>query len=141
MEDLSAIKSWVFLSQISIQATQPRPSSPSSLGSLASWWRRTTWGSREMQDLRKRQLAAQSLTFNLKKQSLREPNQYPRGHGLDPWPRSVGQGSGFAMNCGVGCRQLGSLVVVAVVYAGSSSSDSTSCLEIPYAELAALKSK
>ena len=33
-----------------------------------------------------------------------EPNQYPGGGGFDPWPRSVGQGSGIAMSCGVGCR-------------------------------------
>ena len=24
---------------------------------------------------------------------------------FDPWPRSVGQGSGIAVNCGVGCRR------------------------------------
>ena len=36
---------------------------------------------------------------------------------IDPWPRSVGQGSGVAMSCGVGHR-LGSdpaLIAVAVV--------------------------
>ena len=29
---------------------------------------------------------------------------YPGGHGFNPWPCSVGYGSGIAMNCGIGCR-------------------------------------
>ena len=31
-------------------------------------------------------------------------NYYPWGCGFYPWPRSVGQGSGVAVSCGVGCR-------------------------------------
>ena len=32
----------------------------------------------------------------------KEPNSYPRGCGFDPWPCSVGKGSGVAVSCGVG---------------------------------------
>ena len=28
----------------------------------------------------------------------------PGGWGFNPWPRSMGQGSGVAVSCGVGCR-------------------------------------
>ena len=33
-----------------------------------------------------------------------ESDYYPSGFGFDPWLCSVGQGSGIAMNCGVGHR-------------------------------------
>ena len=33
-----------------------------------------------------------------------ESDQYPWGCGFDPWPHSVGRGSGVAMSCGVGRR-------------------------------------
>ena len=28
-----------------------------------------------------------------------KPDYYPQGCGFNPWPRSVGQGSGIALNC------------------------------------------
>ena len=64
--------------------------------------------------------------------SRNQTGQHIRGYGLDPWPHSVGWGSGVAVSCGVGrrrCRsqtQLGSWVAVA--WAGSYSSDSTPSL-------------
>ena len=33
------------------------------------------------------------------------PDYHPSGCGFDPWPRSVGQRSGVAVSCGVGCRR------------------------------------
>ena len=33
-----------------------------------------------------------------------EPSQYSWGHWFDPWPCSVGYGSGIVMSCGVGRR-------------------------------------
>ena len=33
-----------------------------------------------------------------------ESDEEPRGCGFDPWARSVGEGSGGAVSCGVGCR-------------------------------------
>ena len=33
-----------------------------------------------------------------------ESNQYPCGDGCDPWPHSVGWGSGVAVSCGEGHR-------------------------------------
>ena len=32
-------------------------------------------------------------------------DEYPRGCRFDPWPHSVGWGSGIAMSCGVGERR------------------------------------
>ena len=37
--------------------------------------------------------------------SRNKSNQYPWGCRFDPWPHPVGQGSGIAMSCGVGCRR------------------------------------
>jgi len=35
---------------------------------------------------------------------VNESDWEPGGHRFDPWPYSVGWGSGVAMSCGVGCR-------------------------------------
>ena len=37
-------------------------------------------------------------------QGLMNPTRNHDGYGFDPWPRSVGQGSGIAVSCGVGHR-------------------------------------
>ena len=57
--------------------------------------------------------------------AVTEPNEEPRGHGFDPWPRSAGKGPGVAVS-----RKHGSdpRVAVAVVQAGKGSSDSTPSL-------------
>ena len=34
------------------------------------------------------------------------------GCGFDPWPCSVGERSGIALNCGVGCRHRSDLVLL-----------------------------
>ena len=49
--------------------------------------------------------------------------QDPQRCGFDPWPQSVGQGSSTAVSCGVGQIWPGSCVSVAVMQAGSCSSD------------------
>ena len=36
----------------------------------------------------------------------------PRGCGFNPWPRSVGEGSGIAVSCGVGCRSGSNLALL-----------------------------
>ena len=36
---------------------------------------------------------------------VNESDEEPWGCGFDPWPYSVGWGSGVAMSCGVGCRR------------------------------------
>ena len=36
---------------------------------------------------------------------VNELDWHPQGLGFDPWPLSVGEGSGVAMSCGVGCRR------------------------------------
>ena len=40
----------------------------------------------------------------IKKKKEEEFPSWLRGCGFDPWPRSVGWGSGVAVCCGVGCR-------------------------------------
>ena len=34
-------------------------------------------------------------------QCVKDPTQCPRGCRFDPWPRSVDEGSGIAMGCGI----------------------------------------
>ena len=74
--------------------------------------------------------------------SRNESNYYPWGCWLDPWLRSVGQGSGIAVSCGVGWRrssdpQLLWLCCRPVAVAGIRPL----AWEHPYAAGTALKSK
>ena len=60
---------------------------------------------------------------------VNESNQEPRGCGFDPWPHSVGQGSGLAMSCGVGHRRSSNPALLWLwAQAGSYSSDQTPSL-------------
>ena len=36
--------------------------------------------------------------------AVSKPDKHPRGHGFDPWPYPLGEGSGVAVSCGVGRR-------------------------------------
>ena len=44
--------------------------------------------------------------------SSNKPDWYPWGRGFDPWPRSVGLGSGGVMSCGTSCRHGSDLVLL-----------------------------
>ena len=56
--------------------------------------------------------------------TVNEQNQYPWGCSFHPWPCSLDQGSGIAISCGVVQSRLRSSVAVAVLQAGSYSSNS-----------------
>ena len=71
-----------------------------------------------------------------------EPDQYPRGPGFHPWPRSVGQRSSIAMSCGVGhSRSSDSALLMLWLWCGPAAIAPMRPLawESPHATGAALK--
>ena len=71
-----------------------------------------------------------------------ETNQYPWGCRYDPWPRSVGLGTGVAVSCGVGCRCGLDLVLPGLWYRVATPTPiQPLAWELPHAAGAALKSK
>ena len=62
------------------------------------------------------------------------------GCGFDPWPRSLGQGSGVAMSCGVGRRHSLDLALLWLWHRMAATAPIRSLAwEHPYATAAALK--
>ena len=71
---------------------------------------------------------------------VNESDWEPGGGGFDPWPRSVGYGSGVAMNCGVGRRHGSDLALLWLWYRPVPTAPITPLVwEPPYAVGVALE--
>ena len=71
-----------------------------------------------------------------------KPDQYPWGFWFDPWPHSVGWGSGVAMSCGVGCRSSLDPMMLWLWYRPAAAALIQPLpWELPYATGVAVKSK